>query len=194
MSASHRLPLRLACILVLTMGGACASQLVAQDHGAGDLPNSVIRHVDLVHFSHTDYGFSDHPEVCREMQRRGLDIAAGRDPGHDGQVAVRKVLLDGGNHGGRQRLVARGHAGTPQGFFEGGAGGTVGDQCVAAESDGHAKPARMAGHVALASRGSLERSSPTSRSAGRRERLSACGGHGAVGPRHSLPVQRHQSS
>jgi hypothetical protein len=31
--------------------------------------------VDLVHFSHTDYGFTDHPLVCRDLQRRYLDIA-----------------------------------------------------------------------------------------------------------------------
>lgn len=34
-----------------------------------------IRQLNLVHFSHTDYGFTDHPAVCREMQRRYLDIA-----------------------------------------------------------------------------------------------------------------------
>ena len=31
--------------------------------------------MDLIHFSHTDYGFTDHPAVCRDMQRRYLDIA-----------------------------------------------------------------------------------------------------------------------
>src|SRR5664279_5015031 len=34
-----------------------------------------IRQVDLIHFSHTDYGFTDHPAVCRDMQRRYLDLA-----------------------------------------------------------------------------------------------------------------------
>jgi hypothetical protein len=34
-----------------------------------------IRQLDLIHFSHTDFGFTDHPEVCREMQVRYLDIA-----------------------------------------------------------------------------------------------------------------------
>ena len=34
-----------------------------------------IQQVDLIHFSHTDYGFTDHPAVCRDMQRRYLDIA-----------------------------------------------------------------------------------------------------------------------
>ena len=34
-----------------------------------------VRQIDLIHFSHTDYGFTDHPAVCRDMQRRYLDIA-----------------------------------------------------------------------------------------------------------------------
>src|SRR5574340_1195512 len=34
-----------------------------------------IQQVELVHFSHTDYGFTDHPAVCRELQRRYLDVA-----------------------------------------------------------------------------------------------------------------------
>jgi hypothetical protein len=34
-----------------------------------------VRQLDLIHFSHTDYGFTDHPAVCRDMQRRYLDIA-----------------------------------------------------------------------------------------------------------------------
>ncbi len=33
------------------------------------------RHIDLVHLSHTDVGFTDHPIICRELQRRYLDIA-----------------------------------------------------------------------------------------------------------------------
>jgi hypothetical protein len=42
-----------------------------------------IQYIDLVHFSHTDYGFTDHPVVCRELQRRYLDIAV------DGVLATR---------------------------------------------------------------------------------------------------------
>lgn len=34
-----------------------------------------VEQIDLIHFSHTDYGFTDHPAVCRDMQRRYLDIA-----------------------------------------------------------------------------------------------------------------------
>jgi hypothetical protein len=36
---------------------------------------TTIQHIDLVHLSHTDVGFTDHPIICREMQRRYLDIA-----------------------------------------------------------------------------------------------------------------------
>ena len=34
-----------------------------------------VQQLDLIHFSHTDYGFTDHPAVCRELQQRYLDIA-----------------------------------------------------------------------------------------------------------------------
>jgi hypothetical protein len=34
-----------------------------------------VKQLDLIHFSHTDYGFTDHPAVCRELQVRYLDIA-----------------------------------------------------------------------------------------------------------------------
>ena len=36
---------------------------------------SAIQHIDLVHLSHTDVGYTDHPIVCRELQVRYLDIA-----------------------------------------------------------------------------------------------------------------------
>ncbi len=41
----------------------------------GPPPPKVIRHVDLVHMTHTDVGFTDHPIVCRRQQVRYLDIA-----------------------------------------------------------------------------------------------------------------------
>ena len=44
-----------------------------------------VRQIDLIHFSHTDYGFTDHPAVCRDMQRRYLDIAL------DTVLATRKL-------------------------------------------------------------------------------------------------------
>lgn len=34
-----------------------------------------IKEINLVHFSHTDVGFTDSPDVCRELYRRYLDIA-----------------------------------------------------------------------------------------------------------------------
>ncbi|MBN2309636.1 MAG: hypothetical protein JXR94_11725 [Candidatus Hydrogenedentes bacterium] len=34
-----------------------------------------IKRIDIVHMSHTDVGFTDHPAVCREQQTRYLDIA-----------------------------------------------------------------------------------------------------------------------
>lgn len=34
-----------------------------------------IRHVDLIHLSHTDVGYTDHPLVCRQQQMRYLDLA-----------------------------------------------------------------------------------------------------------------------
>jgi len=46
----------------------------AEDDRQQEAP-AVVRHVDLVHFSHTDYGFTDHPVVCRELQRRYLEVA-----------------------------------------------------------------------------------------------------------------------
>lgn len=36
---------------------------------------SIIKEIDLVHFSHTDVGFTDSPAVCRELYCRYLDIA-----------------------------------------------------------------------------------------------------------------------
>jgi hypothetical protein len=34
-----------------------------------------IKYIDLVHCSHTDYGFTDHPIIAQDLQRRFLDIA-----------------------------------------------------------------------------------------------------------------------
>jgi hypothetical protein len=54
---------------------------LAVQHGvsaaAASVPQetAVIRELNLVHFSHTDVGFTDHPTVCRELYRRYLDVA-----------------------------------------------------------------------------------------------------------------------
>ena len=44
---------------------------------AESVPTSAefVQQLDLIHFSHTDYGFTDHPAVCRDLQRRYLDLA-----------------------------------------------------------------------------------------------------------------------
>ncbi len=36
---------------------------------------TMIQRVDIVHMSHTDIGFTDHPAVTRELQKRFLDVA-----------------------------------------------------------------------------------------------------------------------
>jgi hypothetical protein len=57
--------------------GALAAIMVSGSR-ASESPSGAPDHVkqlDLIHFSHTDYGFTDHPAVCRDMQVRYLDIA-----------------------------------------------------------------------------------------------------------------------
>lgn len=62
-------PWGLLCALaVLLVSGSRASE---SPPGAPEY----VKQLDLVHFSHTDYGFTDHPAVCRDMQVRYLDIA-----------------------------------------------------------------------------------------------------------------------
>ena len=53
----------------------CSSPKLARLPAAGPDALEHIRQLDLIHFSHTDYGFTDHPAVCRDLQRRYLDIA-----------------------------------------------------------------------------------------------------------------------
>ena len=70
---------KIASLLLCTLSLAAAGPdglvaLGAEEAGSRATPPE-IRHVDLVHFSHTDYGFTDHPAVCRELQRRYLDLA-----------------------------------------------------------------------------------------------------------------------
>jgi hypothetical protein len=49
---------------------------VSAAQAGGQSPASPgIQEINLVHFSHTDVGFTDHPDVCRELYRRYLDIA-----------------------------------------------------------------------------------------------------------------------
>ena len=41
--------------------------------GTGD--SSGIEYIDIIHCTHTDYGFTDHPYIVEELQQRFLDIA-----------------------------------------------------------------------------------------------------------------------
>ena len=54
-----------------------ARRALAADTAASpqEVGPSAIQRIDLVHLSHTDVGYTDHPIVCRELQIRYLDIA-----------------------------------------------------------------------------------------------------------------------
>ena len=51
----------------------CSAAIFAAEAGPGS--TEFVKQLDLIHFSHTDYGFTDHPAVCRDLQVRYLDIA-----------------------------------------------------------------------------------------------------------------------
>ncbi len=72
--------LRLISVAVATAVGTWIGAVKAAENAPAP---TQVQHVDLVHFSHTDYGFTDHPVVCRELQKRFLDIAI------DGVLATR---------------------------------------------------------------------------------------------------------
>jgi hypothetical protein len=59
----------LVCSVGLSLLGLTSAR------AAAEAAPSVIQEIDLVHFSHTDVGFTDHPIVCRELYRRYLDLA-----------------------------------------------------------------------------------------------------------------------
>ncbi len=62
-----KIPRRYPCVPLHVL---CATwlALVAQ-------ADSVVKELNIVHFSHTDVGFTDHPDVCRDLFRRYLDVA-----------------------------------------------------------------------------------------------------------------------
>ncbi len=62
--------------LAVILSAAIVSMAMVGRASAEDpkLPEKIKR-VDIVHMSHTDVGFTDHPAVCREQQTRYLDIA-----------------------------------------------------------------------------------------------------------------------
>jgi hypothetical protein len=61
---NRRLPSASLVALILALGSAQAAA------------PAFIRELNLVHFCHTDIGFTDHPLVARELHRRYLDVAA----------------------------------------------------------------------------------------------------------------------
>jgi len=68
---SHRLlPLHLSVGIFLVLVAWTGAAAEASPAGT-----EFIRELNIVHFSHTDVGFTDHPDVCRELYRRYLDIA-----------------------------------------------------------------------------------------------------------------------
>ena len=97
-------------IALAAAAAALAAWLGAAKAAEKAPPGTRIQHIDLVHFSHTDYGFTDHPAVCRELQRRYLDIAVDGVLATCGKPPEARLLLDGRNDRRRQRLVAGGLA------------------------------------------------------------------------------------
>lgn len=63
--------LHLKALLTWALLTAMALSVSAQDPKTPER----IRRVDIVHMTHTDIGFTDHPLVCRRQQMRYLDIA-----------------------------------------------------------------------------------------------------------------------
>ena len=61
----------LAALSLLSLLGSLVQAAPTPEPGGA----AVIKEIDLVHFSHTDVGFTDSPTVCRELYRRYLDIA-----------------------------------------------------------------------------------------------------------------------
>ena len=69
---SSMLSWRPARLVLAGLVGWLASPTLAVD--AADR-EPVIKEIDLLHFCHTDFGFTDHPLVARELHQRYLDIA-----------------------------------------------------------------------------------------------------------------------
>ena len=42
---------------------------------AGDGYDGKVRQIDIINWTHTDYGFTDHPLILFELQKRYIDIA-----------------------------------------------------------------------------------------------------------------------
>ena len=65
----------LVLVMFLALNVGASTSILAAELLTNAPPGQIIQHIDLIHFSHTDIGFTDHPAVCRELQRRYLDIA-----------------------------------------------------------------------------------------------------------------------
>ena len=151
-----------------------------------------VRQIDLIHFSHTDYGFTDHPAVCRDMQRRYLDIAldaalASQDAPEDARfrwtaettIAVDDWWQAAGPDRRKQFLAAV---------------ACRADRSHRPAAEQHALPGTraMADDDALAAGRVVEPAASANRRPERCERVSASGCDGVVGSRRALLVLRHQ--
>ena len=158
-SSSLRQPMKATCCLVAALAcGLGFPETLSAEESTPSAPEHV-KQLDLIHFSHTDYGFTDHPAVCRDMQRRYLDIAL------DAALATREsarrgaVPLDGRNHRGRERLVAGGHARAPRAVPQGRPRRPDRSHRAAAQQHALPQPRPMADDDALAAGGLVDRSS-----------------------------------
>jgi len=70
----HRLARSLAVVLLAVTAGTAATN-AESDAVSSAQEESPLERIYIIHFSHTDVGFTDMPGVCREMQCRYLDIA-----------------------------------------------------------------------------------------------------------------------
>ncbi len=68
---SGRFQLAHALTVVVSFGLTAFGIVYGQEEASPD----TIRRIDIVHMTHTDVGFTDHPLVCRRQQMRYLDVA-----------------------------------------------------------------------------------------------------------------------
>ena len=152
---------------------------------AADAEPSAIQHIDLVHLSHTDVGFTDHPIICRELQRRYLDIAidavlATRDRPESARFCWTAESTIGVNDWWQSATPGR-----RAGLFESGRLGSTGRGGHRHEQHALSERAAMAQNAALAAGRPLA-AGPTQRGhARRRERHAPRRRDGPARPRHS---------
>ena len=127
---------------------------------AGEQPApEFVQQLDLIHFSHTDYGFTDHPAVCRDMQRRYLDIAL------DAALATQRAPEEARFRWTAETTVAVNdwwQAASPQRrkqFLEAVRAGQIEVTALPLNNTPFLEPRPVAGDDALAARGTVEASS-----------------------------------